>query len=165
VAQNEKPDNHPDRSSPEYQAADLPIDSNTTILTRSRRQLLRRILDDDQPRGTTTLGNKHEVVLVIRGLVERAVLEEDKPLLLGRHEVGSTSEGIDLGTYGGADRGVSRIHAQLHVSGDSLYVTDLGSTNGTFLAGKRLEPDAPTLLHRGDELLLGRLAVQVLFRN
>ncbi|MEL6524583.1 MAG: FHA domain-containing protein, partial [Chloroflexota bacterium] len=62
------------------------------------------------------------------------------------------------------DRGVSRVHAQLHYEGGKVFITDLGSTNGTFVSNERLEPKTPTVLRKGDELLLGRLSMQVLFR-
>ena len=36
---------------------------------------------------------------------------------------------------------VSRVHARIEKRSDGLYVTDLFSTNGTFLDGHRLEPN------------------------
>lgn len=108
---------------------------------------------------------EREVILVIRGMVERVVMTPNVIYKLGRFELGlKNPDEIDLTPYGATDRGVSRLHAQMHVDGDNLYVTDLGSTNGTYLGGKRLNPDEPTAVKKGDELLLGRLAVQVMFR-
>lgn len=139
---------------------------DTAILSRESRALRRAIASQspgsEEP---ATLGEQREVILVIRGMVERVVMVEDVAFKLGRFELGSRStHEIDLTPYGALDRGVSRLHAELRLKNDHLYVTDLGSTNGTYLAGKKLEPDTPTMLRKGDELLVGRLAIQVLFR-
>jgi hypothetical protein len=127
-----------------------------------RRALQQTAPDEHQ---TASLGENREIILVIRGMVERLVLPEDKRIILGRTDVKSRFlPDVDLTPYGALDRGVSREHASLHLQGDRLYVTDLNSTNGTYLAGKKLDPNTPSVLRKGDELLLGRLPVQVLFR-
>jgi hypothetical protein len=51
------------------------------------------------------------------------------------------------------DPNVSRQHAEIHPRGGSWVVTDLGSTNGSRLNGRRLEQ--PTVLKPGDEIELG----------
>ncbi|MFW5691124.1 MAG: FHA domain-containing protein [Chloroflexota bacterium] len=115
--------------------------------------------------GSFAFQNQREIILVIRGIVERLVVPEDKPLVLGRSDArtGSTPD-IDLTPYGALDRGVSRRHCRLYISEDVLYITDLNSTNGTYLSSARLEPHQPTPLRKGDDLMLGRLPMQVLFR-
>jgi phage tail-like protein len=52
-------------------------------------------------------------------------------------------------------RGVSRNHVELHVTADGILVTDLGSVNGTFIAGERLLSHQPTRLELGQELRVG----------
>jgi predicted component of type VI protein secretion system len=49
---------------------------------------------------------------------------------------------------------VSREHCRIEPRGDGLFVVDLGSANGTWLNGVRVE--ARTQLHAGDRLGLGR---------
>ena len=49
---------------------------------------------------------------------------------------------------------VSRLHCQLTATTDSLQVTDLGSTNGTFVNGTRVQK---ATLHEGDRLSVGRV--------
>jgi len=138
---------------------------DTAVLSKSNRSLQRQIRAQESNDGTATLGAQREVILVIRGMVERLVISEAKAFTLGRFELGrKQSSEIDLTPYGALDRGVSRVHARLHLQDNHLYVTDLGSTNGTYLAGKRLLPNTPALLRKGDELLIGRLMVQVMFR-
>jgi|GEM_PF-843331 len=121
---------------------------------------------DGQTQGTTgTIGEQREVLFVIRGMIERVVMKDNTTATLGRFDTGTVpNEEIDLIPYGAIDRGVSRRHCEVLLRDNQLHVVDLGSTNGTFLAGIRLKPNEATLLRKGDELLLGRLAVQVLFR-
>ena len=37
------------------------------------------------------------------------------------------------------DKRISRHHAEIRISGDLLWIRDLGSTNGTFVGGARIE--------------------------
>ena len=55
------------------------------------------------------------------------------------------------------DPQVSRRHAQLTLQGASYFVEDLGSTNGSFVNGRRVM--APTPLNPGDKLGLGDTVV------
>ena len=57
-----------------------------------------------------------------------------------------------------ADTEVSRSHCSLAIAGDDIVVTDLGSTNGTFIDGKRL--DRPTPLPVGAVLQVGRQSLK-----
>lgn len=114
---------------------------------------------------TGLLGDQSEIIFVIRGIVERVVIPKDGSITIGRSDPRTrTRVDLDLTPYGALDRGVSREHVRMHIEDGKLYVTDLGSTNGTFLASTRLEAHTPTVLRKGDELLLGRLPIQVLFR-
>ncbi len=49
---------------------------------------------------------------------------------------------------------LSRRHAHIFLRNDNLYIEDLGSTNGTFISGTRLEEHAH-LLSNGDVIALG----------
>ena len=50
---------------------------------------------------------------------------------------------------------ISATHAQIIADEDVFRLTDLGSTNGTFLNGTRLTPNEPAILKAGDEITLG----------
>jgi len=138
---------------------------NTTVLSQDN-PLLQRAINQQSKDDTGELASKEtrEFLILIRGMVERAEISEGGVIKLGRYDLSSKATEIDLTPYGAADRGVSRHHAQIHMEGDNVYLTDTGSTNGTFLKGERLEPDTPTPLQKGNEILLGRLALQVVFR-
>ena len=53
---------------------------------------------------------------------------------------------------------VSRLHCQLTATADALQVKDLGSTNGTFVNGKRITASA---LRDGDRMTVGRVEFTV----
>ncbi len=127
------------------------------------QETLRRYLSPVPGGGTATLGNKRELVVVVRGIIERLNFPSDLMLTLGRGSQDPTRL-IDLTPFGAVDRGVSRTHARLHIENDHLFLTDLGSTNGTFLAGERLAAYQPALVRKDDEILVGTLPLRVLFR-
>ena len=60
-----------------------------------------------------------------------------------------------------AFRGVSKHHAAFKVHGDGLSITDLNSTNGTFVNGQRIHRE--TALKVGDFVQFGNAAFQVMF--
>lgn len=52
------------------------------------------------------------------------------------------------------DSSISRSHAKISVSGGEYVVTDLRSTNGTFVNGKKVEAGSSMPLKNGDKLML-----------
>jgi hypothetical protein len=111
----------------------------------------------EEPTRTRKLTNHKEVMLFINGAVEKLELDPDLSTVVGRSTV-------DLSPHGGNGQSVSRRHIRLHLENDYLFVTDLESTNGTFVNGTKLEPYKPVMLHTNDTLRLGELNVQVVFR-
>lgn len=73
---------------------------------------------------------------------------------------------LDLTPDSGRSAGVSRNHAIIHMSedGHTLTVTDLHSTNGTFLNHFPLPPELPYPINHGDEIYFGNLIVHVFFK-
>lgn len=56
---------------------------------------------------------------------------------------------------------VSRRHARILKQGDTVVVEDIGSVNGTFINGKRLDPYVPEVLEDGDTLQFGTLLAEI----
>jgi hypothetical protein len=85
--------------------------------------------------------------------------------------MGRLSEGqpimpdIDLTPYQAYASGVSRLHAVIKRETDRTVVMDLGSSNGTYLNGRRLNPHMEEELKHGDVVALGKLKIQVLLRS
>jgi DNA-binding winged helix-turn-helix (wHTH) protein len=71
---------------------------------------------------------------------------------------GDTLAGRDPGSALWLDRpGVSRNHARFVVDGTSVWVEDLGSLNGTFVAGTRIT--RRVRLHAGDTIAIGEVTL------
>ena len=93
--------------------------------------------------------------------------------LASRNEftLGRLSEGqpimpdIDLTPYQAYASGVSRLHAVVKRDAERVLVMDLGSSNGTYLNGRRLNPHMEESLNHGDIVALGKLKIQILLRN
>ncbi len=60
-------------------------------------------------------------------------------------------------------KGTSRNHARIEVSGDSARVVDLGSSNGTYVNGRRLSSQA--VLQDGDELKISTTVLTARIRK
>jgi len=79
------------------------------------------------------------------------------PLIQGPNIIGRTVE-TDIRI----DRTeVSRCHARIMVQGTTATIEDLGSKNGTYVNGERL--DGPALLTNGDEIWIGRSVARLRF--
>ena len=90
-------------------------------------------------------------LFVIQGADQGKRFElKTKPMALGRDQ----SNPIRL-----HDTEVSRRHAEVRPVDNSYRIVDLGSANGTFVNGRRVE-QAP--LANGDLLMLGRVALRYL---
>lgn len=87
-----------------------------------------------------------------------------KELNIGRLDAASaTFPDLDLTSYGGFEKGISRRHAKITRQGEEIMIEDLGSVNGTFLNGKRLTPYLQHPLASGDEIRLGQLSMRIRF--
>jgi pSer/pThr/pTyr-binding forkhead associated (FHA) protein len=57
------------------------------------------------------------------------------------------------------DTYVSQVHARFYANGDSFFVEDLGSTNGTYLNRRRIT--SPAELSRGDRVKIGKMVLEM----
>ncbi len=107
------------------------------------------------PDGVTVDGERGDaprraIVVYHRDGLEVVPLADGRPIVIGR------TEPADIRPR---SQRLSRQHARFELVGDEAWVEDLGSTNGTFLNGRRLEQRAR--LHTGDEVTLGSVTVSV----
>jgi len=138
--------------------------TNATLPTRQLDQLPNE-LAAKATWGTARFSTGSAVIIHIRDAVEPLMLQPAKRTLLGRADTTSPVQpDLDLTPYGAMEKGVSRIHAAVERSEDTLTIVDMGSSNGTHLNGQRLLPDQPRVLRDGDEIRLGKLIAHIYFK-
>lgn len=57
------------------------------------------------------------------------------------------------------DNYASQVHARIYEHNEGFVAEDLGSTNGTYLNGRRLT--SPAEIHRGDRLKIGKTVMEM----
>lgn len=75
-----------------------------------------------------------------------------------RRQLAEGSPALTLGREGHIKidgDGVSRHHAQVEVRGDQIFISDLGSTNGTFVGGEKLPRNVPAVVTPETQVRLG----------
>lgn len=72
---------------------------------------------------------------------------------------------VDLSPYEAYSQGVSRLHSSLKINNNRLFITDLGSSNGTRVNGQKIMPNVDYPINHGDVIALGKFKIQVLIRK
>jgi hypothetical protein len=104
------------------------------------------------------------IAIYVEGASKPIFSASDDEFVIGRR-VDASSEGLlDLSGLGGYHLGLSRRHARIRRAGSGYEVTDLSSSNGTWLNDERLTPKQPYSLPNGSQLRLGRMRLFVVFR-
>lgn len=102
-----------------------------------------------------------QLQLQVRDSPGLAIVEREVTLMLGRGEpariIGRSSQ-ADVGLL---DPEVSRRHAQFDFSRGVVYLSDLGSSNGTFLNGKLLKNEGIEV-RPGDDIDVGNTRITVI---
>lgn len=113
------------------------------------------------PKGTEGTGERLKVLLV--GTKTTALnrgYEIFDHAIIGRDD-GEMQVDIDLTPFGMGVKGVSRRHAEFKIHDGKLFVVDLGSSNGTYFKGERIEVGNATEVSNGSVLSFAALQVQV----
>lgn len=84
-------------------------------------------------------------------------------VIIGRRSESGAQPDVDLAPFGGFPAGVSRLHARLTRTPHGVLLEDLGSRNGTYLNGERLERGKEVLVTSGQSLGLADLYGWVYF--
>ncbi|MEO1658088.1 MAG: type VI secretion system-associated FHA domain protein TagH [Pseudomonadota bacterium] len=85
---------------------------------------------------------------------------EERPFTGAMMRIGRRPAPSDLGAQGYwqiDDKSISRAHCEIFTRGADLFVSDLGSTNGTSVGGQRLDPQQPIGVAPGQSIALGEL--------
>ena len=115
--------------------------------------------------GTARLTAQTEILLHVVDENKSVPLVIDTQSVVGREDRSSENyPDINLMPYGGIEKGVSRRHATIERSEDTLTLMDIGSSNGTFLNGQRLVSHQPRVIRDGDEIRFGKLVTRIYFK-
>lgn len=83
----------------------------------------------------------------------------ERPIVLPLDGEDITFGREDSATVPLRDPYISELHAKIHQDGDQWLVTDMGSTNGTFL--NQVKVGSPMPIAAGDQVTLGKTVVEV----
>lgn len=81
----------------------------------------------------------------------------------GGDDADNDAPDIDLDQDKGAELGVSRRHAIITFEDEQFFLTDLGSTNRTYINRNPAPKGQPQELHDGDEIRLGNIILKTIF--
>jgi pSer/pThr/pTyr-binding forkhead associated (FHA) protein len=97
---------------------------------------------------------------VASGAIANLIIDGNKvPLVAGKHTFGrKDSNAIQI-----VDPYVSGSHGEFDVTEDGVHITDLGSTNGTFVNDAKLATGQKTLIHPSDSVRLGQYVLELKF--
>lgn len=115
--------------------------------------------------GSEKLADEHIIFLHVMGHEDPVTVQILGQAVLGR--MSGETDGvvhINLSEFDADKLGVSRRHAMLTRDEDRLFVSDLGSTNHTFVNTQRLQENDQFVVRDGDALKLGNLVMRVFFK-
>lgn len=134
------------------------FDSPTLMVGKDDRAELRRRHTD-----ATTAPPPGTMALYLSGRASPLIIETQVPFTLGRSVPGNPRPTVDLLQYHAGIQGVSRLHAMIRRYEGGYILTDLGSTNGTWLNDERLVSQESRFLQSGDQIRLGGMVLFVQF--
>jgi hypothetical protein len=107
-------------------------------------------------------GQKRRLLLAVPGTMIKPIgLEIMGNIVIGR---GGDEQKIDLDLtdLGATNKGVSRRHAIIQIISNLLYISDAGSTNGTYLNGNRIAFGNVMPVEDGDVISFGSLHLKII---
>lgn len=106
-----------------------------------------------------------DVMFVFPRYKQTRVYKVGEPLIIGWAHASVGKPDVDLTDFNARRHGVSRRHAMLVNTTLGLTLTDLESTNGTFVGKKRLTPNQPIRLKNKIIVRFGGLVAQIHFKT
>ncbi|MFN8527726.1 MAG: TIR domain-containing protein [Anaerolineae bacterium] len=86
----------------------------------------------------------------------------NQPMTVGRFDAATDFKpDIDLAPYGAVGRGVSRRHLLIANTTEGMTITDLNSSNGTYLSHRRIEANRPLVIRSKTLFRLGSFPLQI----
>jgi hypothetical protein len=131
----------------------LPITDDKSVAMRIPTGTTSSARLDEMVRKTVQTVRQIPVLSCTKGPEQGAVFKLDKsPIRIGRDATNDIPLNVN---------GVSRRHALISIEGDRVLLTDLGSTNGTYVNAARIQQ---VVLKPGDEVFLGNAVFKFEYR-
>ncbi len=92
-------------------------------------------------------------------------MEQFDKILLGRAPADSGLPLVDFSPYDGFKLGISRQHATITRKEAAYYISDEGSSNGTWVNRVSLQPHTAHEIQSGDTIRMGQLSLSVYFHS
>jgi len=105
------------------------------------------------------------IAIYLLGLTHPIEVCLEDEFVIGRITEATEEKVVDLTFYNAFNLGVSRRHLMVRRAGDGYEVTDLNSTNGTWVDGQRLVLQQPLTIKSGSQIRLGNMRIFVAFRQ
>jgi serine/threonine protein kinase len=130
--------------------ANIAKETIVSVLTQLHEEMI--VERPSQMAAAATSSPNERLVISQKGETPRTYKLGSDPVLLGR------SESCDITLPA---EGISRHHARLEYTPNGWLITDLGSTNGTFLEEMKLLPEVPEPWPKGQILRIGPFFIQL----
>jgi hypothetical protein len=91
-------------------------------------------------------------------------VRQDKDFIIGRKADSSPDGLLDLSPLEGYIMGVSKQHVRIQGVDNGYQITDLGSTNGTWVNDVRLNANQPANLPNAARVRMGRMELYFIYR-
>ncbi|MBC7810094.1 MAG: FHA domain-containing protein [Burkholderiales bacterium] len=144
------------------------IDDSDSTFSLSREDFLAQTEQPNAERQSSLQDFESNMLLriEIEGLSRPILVSPHEELIIGRRDPHTgDAPVIDLTPFAAYRMGVSRHHAALALHESRLDVRDLGSCNGTFLNGMRLNAHHPYQVKHGDEIRCGQMVMRLFFQE
>lgn len=148
-----------------FNISDLPDSSETRFLKTDDFDM-----PDEQPvpktPGTSHMTANMALVFQIAGTSDQLEITVDDRITIGRADPSMDEHpDVDLAPFDAVEHGVSRTHAIIELNSENgLFLSDMNSSNGTYLNGQRLRSNQFRTIHDGDEIRFGKLVTTVYFK-
>ncbi|PKN94506.1 MAG: hypothetical protein CVU44_05325 [Chloroflexi bacterium HGW-Chloroflexi-6] len=135
---------------------------NTGHRTTQRMAGSTQLFDTDELQKNATIPDDGIVILSQESGQEIAVVKKDK-FVLGRLVENVEETIIDLSPFGAYGLGVSRLHVLVRKTKAGYEISDMDSTNGTWLNDEQLVPNKFYPITSGSNIRMGKMYVIALF--
>lgn len=129
------------------------------------RKLSQEVEPGRAPGHTAHLGKlpPNGIACYVEMSAEPIITTLDERLVIGRQTDRRDQVTLDLTAYDAYRLGVSRNHIALVRKNGQIYVHDVGSVNGSWIAGQRLKPYELYALPSGTAILLGQMTIYIYY--